>query len=117
MTEQERVEFTLLLRADRAVLLRQLRRVSPSPAMMADRVNAPPGDDSEAGAAGASVDDDAAIAVHDQAALAEIDASLRLLESDPDRFGICSACGERIEIRRLRMVPTTRFCGRHASRH
>jgi RNA polymerase-binding transcription factor DksA len=96
------------------MLLRQLRRVSPPPSLIAERVSASPGDDGEAAAAGASIDDDAAVAAHERTALAEIDATLHLLETDPDRFGICSVCGERIEPTRLRMVPTTRFCGRHA---
>jgi len=114
MTERQRFEFELLLRADRALLLRQLRSVRPPASMVAERVSSAPGDDGQAAAIGASPDDDVAVAAHDEAALAEVDAALHLLATDPDRFGICSECGARIELDRLRLVPTTHFCGRHA---
>lgn len=113
MTERQRLEFELLLRADRAMLLRQLRRVNPPASVLAKRAASFPGDDGQAAAAGASSDDDTAVAAHDAASLAEIDAALHLLETNPERFGICDECGARIELHRLRLVPTTRVCGRH----
>jgi len=113
MTERQRLEFELLLRADRAVLLRQLRHMNPPASAIAERATSFPGDDGDAAAVGASSDDDTAIAAHDAAALAQIDAALHLLETNPERFGICDECGAPIELRRLRLVPTTRVCGRH----
>lgn len=114
MTERERLEFKKLLLDARAALLRQLRSVSPAPSIAAERVLAAPGDDGDAAAAGPSADDDAAVAAHDYAELVEVDAALRLLEDEPEQFGVCTVCSRRIEIGRLKLVPTTRLCGRHA---
>jgi RNA polymerase-binding transcription factor DksA len=115
MRERERLELERRLREERAALLRQLRRVVPTPERAAKRLVAAPGDDGDAAVAGASADDDAAVAAHQFAELAEIDAALRLLDEQPDRFGTCSVCGGRIDPARLKIVPATRFCGRHAA--
>ena len=42
--------------------------------------------------------------------LLEIDASLRLLYKNPDRFGVCENCGEAIGVERLEMVPWAKLC-------
>jgi RNA polymerase-binding transcription factor DksA len=108
------MEFKKLLLDARAALLRQLHSVAPAPSIVLDRDLASPGDDGDAAAAGPSADDDAAVAAHDYAELVEVDAALRLLEEEPEQFGVCTVCGRRIEIGRLKIVPTTRVCGRHA---
>jgi RNA polymerase-binding protein DksA len=41
-------------------------------------------------------------------AIEEIDAALQRLAKDA--YGTCAACGERIPIKRLRVLPATRFC-------
>jgi RNA polymerase-binding transcription factor DksA len=67
-----------------------------------------------AGAAGAGPDDDAAVAVRETVALAEIDAVLRLLRVDPELYGTCVHCGRPIPDARLEILPATRLCERHA---
>lgn len=46
--------------------------------------------------------------------VAEIDAALLLLHSDPGRYERCANCGKRIETERLDIVPWTRLCARCA---
>ena len=42
--------------------------------------------------------------------LIEIDEALRMLYKEPDRYGLCSNCGEPIAFERLDIVPWTRLC-------
>ena len=42
--------------------------------------------------------------------LTRIDEALRLLRDDPEAYGTCADCGNRIEAERLEMVPWTRQC-------
>jgi DnaK suppressor protein len=42
--------------------------------------------------------------------LVDIDAALRRLYRDPDGFGVCEACGERIAFERLEIVPWALLC-------
>jgi RNA polymerase-binding transcription factor DksA len=71
-------------------------------------------DDAAESAGGASEEDDRALAVHASRELQEIDRALAQLHDDPEGFGVCSVCGRAIGIERLRIVPGTRFCRRHA---
>lgn len=48
-------------------------------------------------------------------ALREIEAALRRLQEEPDRFGVCDRCGDPISMERLEVVPHTRICGICAS--
>ena len=74
----------------------------------------PPGDEPDPGPAGGSPDDDAAIVARETAALTEVDEALRLMYEEPDRYGICTICGEQIAANRLEIVPATRYCEQHA---
>jgi len=47
--------------------------------------------------------------------LAEIDAALERLYSDPKRFGICEKTGEPISFERLDIIPWARTCGEEAA--
>lgn len=42
----------------------------------------------------------------------EIDDALRKLYREPERFGICERCGERISSERLDVIPQARHCAR-----
>jgi DnaK suppressor protein len=42
--------------------------------------------------------------------LYEIDAALRRLYAEPERFGVCESCGRGIDIGRLELVPETTLC-------
>jgi DnaK suppressor protein len=42
--------------------------------------------------------------------LYRIEDALRRLYQDPDRFGVCSRCGERIPLERLEALPHVRYC-------
>jgi RNA polymerase-binding transcription factor DksA len=42
--------------------------------------------------------------------LYEIDAALRRLYRDPERFGVCERCGRKIDFERLAIVPWARHC-------
>ncbi len=48
--------------------------------------------------------------------LLEVDAALRLLYNDPERYGRCVRCGARIPAARLELLPWTRICGAHEPR-
>ncbi|HTR77182.1 MAG TPA: hypothetical protein VMH39_03700 [Gemmatimonadaceae bacterium] len=55
------------------------------------------------------------LAAHESNELADIDEALRLLYTDPDRYGVCAFCGSRIESSRLDILPATKMCARHAA--
>ncbi len=42
--------------------------------------------------------------------LLEIDASLRRLYKEPERFGVCDSCGREIALDRLEVVPSAKLC-------
>ncbi|MGE4518430.1 MAG: TraR/DksA family transcriptional regulator [Desulfobacteraceae bacterium] len=44
-----------------------------------------------------------------QTKIKNIQSALRRIDSDPD-FGYCEECGEEIDIKRLKIMPETRFC-------
>jgi len=71
-----------------------------------------PGDDGSAGFAGATDEDDSAVAAHAIAELREVDEALRLIHESPHDYGICVQCGRPIPDERLAVFPTTRYCGR-----
>lgn len=47
--------------------------------------------------------------------LAEIDAALERLYSDPERYGVCEKTGEAIPYARLEIIPWARTCGDEAT--
>ena len=50
-------------------------------------------------------------AARESAELAEIDAALRRLYEEPERFGICEDTGKEIPFERLELIPWARTCG------
>ena len=54
----------------------------------------------------------AGASAHAQYAIKEIDAALLRLTND--QYGTCLACGRRIAVERLQLLPATRFCLRCA---
>lgn len=56
---------------------------------------------------------DEMLAAREADVVAEIDETLARLARDP-KFGRCSVCDARIPARRLAVLPTTRFCAKHA---
>jgi RNA polymerase-binding transcription factor DksA len=115
MNAARRAHFADLLVKERARIDETLERIGNAPhhddSIEPDHA---PGDDGEAGAAGAAPQDDHAIAVRESAALTEVDEALRLLREDPRQYGICVACGKPIALARLELLPSTRYCERHA---
>lgn len=71
-------------------------------------------DDVVESSAGASAEVDRAIAVHASRELADVDRALARLHADPATFGICETCARPIPLERLRLVPGTRYCRKHA---
>jgi RNA polymerase-binding transcription factor DksA len=115
MDARKRAHFAKQLTGERERLSNALDRIAASSGIAAGvDSTTPPGDEATPGVAGGALDDDAAIAARESAALKEIDEALRLMSEEPDRYGICTICGEQIAINRLEIVPATRFCERHA---
>ena len=100
MLESERVRLQELL-ADAAVLPAAVSAASP-------------GEESEPGMAGAAPVDDTALIARASASLADVERALQLLDTQPDAYGLCAACGRPVADERLELVPTTRRCARHA---
>lgn len=112
MSPTQRHRFELRLLTERARVDRLLTRLAPTSAGGEEHGRF--GDDlSSRAAAGVSRDDDSVVEAHAQRELAAIDAALRLLYDDPDRYGVCVVCGRPITLGRLELLPTTRFCQRH----
>jgi RNA polymerase-binding transcription factor DksA len=111
----KRAHFAKLLEQERRLRSNTLDRIAATSVILADAESSePPGDEPTPGATGGAAEDDAAIAAREAAALKEIDGAVRLMSEEPDRYGICIICGEEIAINRLEIVPTTRYCERHA---
>ena len=72
------------------------------------------GDDATSSANGASHDDDRAVSMHAARELASVDDALQLLRESPAAYGVCVTCTRPIPMERLRLVPGTRYCHRHA---
>jgi RNA polymerase-binding transcription factor DksA len=101
--------FRELLHRERARTLGELERLSVVV------TTAAPGDDGEAGAAGPSCEDDAAVLARETAALEALDVAIRTLNESPRDYGICASCGRPISDERLELLPATRVCGRASS--
>jgi RNA polymerase-binding transcription factor len=54
---------------------------------------------------------EASNATRESAELAEIDAALRRLYEEPERFGVCEDTGQPIPFARLDLIPWARTCG------
>jgi RNA polymerase-binding transcription factor DksA len=115
MDARKRAHFARLLEKERQRRSNTLDRIAATSAILAGVDSPqPPGDEPTPGATGGAPEDDAAIAANEALALKEIDEALRLMSEEPDRYGICTICGEQIAINRLEIVPATRYCERHA---
>ena len=101
------------LLAERERLQQVLDRLSVPPA---DETGEPFrfGDDVVASTAGASAEDDHALAVHASRELGGIERALAALREDPEHFGLCTTCSRPIPLERLLLVPGTRHCRTHA---
>jgi RNA polymerase-binding transcription factor DksA len=53
---------------------------------------------------------DSALATGAGETFARIEAALSLLYTDPDRYGLCRECGERIAFERLDLIPWAELC-------
>jgi RNA polymerase-binding transcription factor DksA len=109
---RRQAHFKELLLAERGSVAEELRRIAAVVAP-GDVGLAEPGDEPDPGPSGGTFEDDLAIAARAPAALSRIDAALRLLEEEPDRYGVCITCGKRIGTARLEIMPATRFCEGH----
>lgn len=117
MNERLRAHFTELLLEERnravdsrdRILARQSHAEQPESPRLAY-------DEPIVGAIGGGPRDDEAIATREVAALAEIDAALRVLYDSPETYGICLKCGQAIDTARLELLPATRYCTSDASR-
>lgn len=113
MSPTQRHRFELRLLTERARVERVLTRFAST--AVATEEHGRFGDDlSSRAAAGISRDDDSIVEAHAQRELAAIDAALRLLYDEPEHYGVCIVCGRAITLGRLDLLPTTRFCQRHA---
>lgn len=113
MTPGQRNEIERELLRERERLAETLRRLAPAGTDAAhDRGR--PGDDFSSGGAGGAATDDVALATRTVRALEEADAALTFIRGDPEHFGVCATCGASIPMERLRLVPGTRHCHRHA---
>lgn len=111
MNANRLAHYEYLLKAERTARRATLERLAAgAPALSAE--SAEPGNDADAGIAGVSPDDDAAIIARETVALCDIEAALRLIGNAPHDYGICAQCGRPIPAERLELLPWTRFCGR-----
>ena len=113
MDARRRAHFKELLTTERHRIVDELRRIAVATSID-ERDALEPGTEPEPGPSGSSFEDDAAIASRESVAISDIDRAIRLLEEEPSRYGICVICGRRIGMARLEVIPTTRFCDRHA---
>lgn len=105
--------FELRLLSERARVDRLLERFAPTTVGAEEHGRF--GDDlSSRATIGVCRDDDSVVEAHAQRELAAIDAALRLLYDEPEHYGVCIVCGRPITLGRLDLLPTTRFCQRHA---
>jgi RNA polymerase-binding transcription factor DksA len=107
----EQLERNLL--AERSRLEQELERLTTPPTDAAGG-HGRFGDDAVESAAGASADVDRAIAVQASRELGDVERALSQLREDPAHFGRCAVCERPISLERLRLVPGTRFCRKHA---
>ena len=113
MDARRRAYFRERLTSERSRLVDELRRIAVATAV--DEHDAQePGREPEPGPSGGTFEDDAAIASRESVAISDIDRALRMLREDPNRYGVCVICGRRIGMARLEVIPTTRYCERHA---
>jgi RNA polymerase-binding transcription factor DksA len=113
MTATRLDKFEQRLLDERHRLAQLMERMAPAAEQAGDPGRL--GDDRASDVAtGGSSDDQNAVAARTLRELAEVDATLRMLYEDPELYGVCAACGRSIALGRLEMVPTTRFCQRHA---
>ena len=113
MDARRLAHFRALLTSERKRLVDELERIAVATSVD-EHEPVETRDQPEPGPSGGTFEDDAAIATRESVALSDIDRALRLLEEEPNRYGVCVTCGRRIGMARLEVVPTTRYCERHA---
>lgn len=113
MTTADRRQLERSLQGERARVQRMLTRLDPS--ILGEEAGRFGDDLASRAASGVSTEDDRAIAAHAHRELEELDAALRLLYENPERYGTCRICGRPISLTRLALVPATRLCQRHAN--
>ena len=115
MTTAHAKQFERALLAERSRLERELERLT-TPPTDASGGHGRLGDDVVESSAGASADVDRALAAHTSRELEDLDRALVLLRQDPEQFSRCAICERPISLERLRLVPGTRYCHKHAPR-
>lgn len=113
MTQARARQLERHLLVERSRLERELDRLTTPPTDAAGG-HGRFGDDEVQSAAGSSAEVDRAIAVQASRELGDVDLALARLRDDPERFGRCEVCKRPIALERLRLVPGTRFCRKHA---
>ena len=112
MTPRNTKQLERTLLAERVRLERELDRLTPPTDVEGGHGRL--ADDVVESSAGASADVDRAIAIQATRELADVDRALARLHDDPANFGLCETCARPIPLERLRLVPGTRYCRRHA---
>lgn len=113
MDARRRTHFKELLTSERHRIVDELRRIAVATSID-EHDSLEPGVEPEPGPVGGTFEDDDAIAAREAVAISDIDRALRMLEEEPNRYGLCVICGRRIGMARLEVIPTTRYCERHA---
>ena len=116
LTDSQRRHLEQRLRDERARALRSLNRsvdesAEESEEDQAGDLTKMPTHQADLGTDTMQEELDASNATRISRELAEIDAALQRLYSDPDRFGICESTGVPIPWARLEIIPWARTCG------
>lgn len=113
MTHRNAMQLERDLLAERRRLERELELLTTPPTDAAGG-HGRLADDAVESSAGASAEVDRAIAFQASRELADVDRALARLYDDPGSFGVCETCARPIPLERLRLVPGTRYCRKHA---
>jgi len=120
LTESQRTHLEKRLREERDRALRSLNRsvdvnADESQEDRSGDITKMPTHQADLGTDTMQDELDASNATRISRELAEIDAALERLYSDPKRFGICEKTGEPISFERLDIIPWARTCGEEAA--
>jgi DnaK suppressor protein len=121
LTESQRTHLEHRLREERDRALRSLNRsvdasAEESQEDQAGDITKMPTHQADLGTDTMQDELDASNATRISRELAEIDAALERLFTDPERFGICEKTGAPISFERLDIIPWARTCGDEAAR-
>jgi len=120
LTESQRTHLEHRLREERDRALRSLNRsvddnAEESQEDQAGDITKMPTHQADLGTDTMQDELDASNATRISRELAEIDAALERLYTDPQRFGICEKTGAPISFERLDIIPWARTCGDEAA--